>query len=401
MTLARRLLAVGVLVGATLLISVVAAEAALHLLPKPKTYRMLIPGTRIFEPDSLFFPGVHGAARYIVNRHGIRGPEFGADGSEYRVLFVGGSTTENGVLDEDENWDNVAERELGQTRDGRKLWFGNVGRSGLTSRDHVVTLKYLLPQHPKMDLVVVLVGVNDLTAALRQGTNYKPLPPLTDPDAEARQIRNAFAMSPGGLRELLSDNITPQPQEAWYRKTQLFQLARRARLGMQARQVVRGMGGSNFEQWRVHRRSASRLIDTLPDLSRPLADFRQNLELLVAQAKRANVELMLLTLPALWKKGATPAEERLMWLGGTGNFQEEPGHEYYTVAALAAAMAAYNATTLEVCRAHNLKCLDLAARVPQDTSMYYDDVHYTEKGSAKVGQLVAAHLRAAKPEVFR
>jgi hypothetical protein len=107
-----------------------------------------------------------------------------------------------------------------------------------------------------------------------------------------------------------------------------------------------------------------------------------------------------MTQPALWKRDITAVQERFHWLGGTGNFQEEPGHAYYSVLALAEAMAAYNSVLLDVCRAEGLSCLDLAARVPADTTIFYDDVHFTEAGAALVGRLLAGHLRTSRPELF-
>ena len=100
----------------------------------------------------------------------------------------------------------------------------------------------------------------------------------------------------------------------------------------------------------------------------------------------------------MWRPDLTPAEQRLLWLGGVGPFQEEPGQPYYSVAALAEAMHRYNQTTLEVCAELQLDCFDLAAAVPADTMLLYDDVHYTEAGSALIGRLVAEHLRKSRPQ---
>ena len=400
MTRTRLALAVTALVGVALVLSLAAAEAALRfIIPAPKVYRLLLPGTRIIEPDARYVHGISGPARYIVNQHGIRGREFGPDSAEYRVLLVGSSTTENAMLDEEENWGVILERELGRTRDGRKVWVGNVGRSGHTSRDHAVAIKYLLPQYPRIDLILTLTGGNDLTAALRQGSQYRSPAPLSDPKTEALQVRNAFALSPGGFRELIATEFDVQ-SAPWYRNTRLFQMAKRARTGMYARQVVRGIGGATLAQWRLNRQSASKIVTEPPALERPLADFRSNLEAVLAEARARNVEIILLTQPVLWRNNMPPAEEKLLWLGGTGGFMNEPGHEYYAVPVLAQAQARYNAELMSVCRERGRPCLDLASVIPSDTVMFYDDVHFTEAGAAAVGRAIATHLRAIKPALF-
>jgi hypothetical protein len=102
----------------------------------------------------------------------------------------------------------------------------------------------------------------------------------------------------------------------------------------------------------------------------------------------------------LWRTDLTSAEERLLWLGGTGPFQEQPGQAYYSVTALANAMNRYNAAMLEFCRAEGLNCFDLANALSADTVMFYDDVHFTEAGAARVGELVANHLRVVRPQLF-
>jgi lysophospholipase L1-like esterase len=396
----KRLIGVGVLLSASLAISLVVTELALRMLIKPpQGYSMLLPGSMVFQPDSRYVHGIEGPARYDVNAAGYRGPPFGADAREYRILLVGGSTTECTLLDISENWGTIVQQNLVRTSDGRSAWVGNVGRSGLTARDHAVTVKYLLPQYPRIDLVVVLAGVNDLTAALRQGENYERPKPITAPEAERLQIRNAFMLSPHGFRRPILESGARE-KLPWYKDTRLYDLARRARLGKQARSVVEQIGGTKLEQWRSHRRQASAMIDRLPDLEAPLDEYRSNLRAIVKAARSGGSDVVFLTQPSLWKPNITPEEERLLWLGGTGSFQEEPGHAYYTVSALSEAISRYNATMMEFCRVEGLNCFDLAAAVPQDTTLMYDDVHFTEAGSALVGRLVAQHLRSVQPRLF-
>ena len=99
-----------------------------------------------------------------------------------------------------------------------------------------------------------------------------------------------------------------------------------------------------------------------------------------------------MTQPSLWRADLTPQEERRLWFGGIGDFQQNAGSTYYTVSALADAMAQFNRTLLDTCAARGITCLDLAARVPKDTSQFLDDVHFTERGAGTVAAVVAAWL---------
>jgi lysophospholipase L1-like esterase len=381
----------------TFVVSLALAELCLRwFVPRPEHYSVLLPGTRIFDPDPRFIHGVEGPARYEVNAAGYRGRDFGPDSSEYRILLVGGSTTECSLLDLSENWGSIIERELPTTVDGRSSWVGNVGRSGLTSRDHAVTVKYLLPQYPRVDLVVVLVSVNDLTAALRQGDEYQRPLPITTPEAERTQVRNAFAVSPEGMYRPLTE-AAGSVSTTWYGSLRLYELARRAQIGRRAGELQRQVGGSNIGKWREHRQQASGLLDQLPDLSDPLAEYRANLTAITRAASAAGAEVVFLTQPTFWRPGLSESEEKLLWLGGTGPFQEQPGQEYYSIPALGEAMAEYNRTTMDVCREERLDCFDLAAAFVADSTLLYDDVHFTEAGSELVGRLVSAHLRSTLP----
>ncbi len=61
---------------------------------------------------------------------------------------------------------------------------------------------------------------------------------------------------------------------------------------------------------------------------------------------------------------------------------------------LAETMRRFNAVMLDVCRERRLPCLDLAARIPRDTTMFYDDAHFTDAGSRAVAAAVVEHLQS-------
>ena len=84
-----------------------------------------------------------------------------------------------------------------------------------------------------------------------------------------------------------------------------------------------------------------------------------------------------------------------------GEFQREPGHEYYRAEALSRGMARYNAALLEVCAIRGLDCIDLAGALPRDTHTFYDDCHFNEAGSQRVAALLAERLGHGAPRLAR
>jgi hypothetical protein len=64
-------------------------------------------------------------------------------------------------------------------------------------------------------------------------------------------------------------------------------------------------------------------------------------------------------------------------------------------------MQRYNETLLRVCRERGVECIDAAARLPKDASIFWDDAHFTEEGSRRLAQIVADHLLEREPLASR
>ena len=389
-------------IGIAVVIALVVSEVLLRVaVPANTQYHVVRPGTQVvFHPRADIFNGISGPSHYVVNDAGIRGDQPPADGNRYRILAVGGSTTQLLYLDGPETWTHLVQRDLGQTASGSPVWVGNVGMSGTNARDHVVHIKYLTPQHPNLDAILLLVGVNDLTVALSQGDGYRLPEPITDSVAERAQVRTAFAVAPGKLHQPTTETYISEGA-SWVKRLALYQLLKRARMVYTSWEASRGLAqddqGEILEVWRSHRRTATRFIDSLPPLELPLREYRTNLETIVALAQARRIRLVMMTQPVLWRADLSPEEQRHLWLGGTGNFQVDSGQAYYTPRVLAEAMHRYNEVLLDVCATRNVECLDLESLIPRDTVMFYDDVHFTERGSQAVAAEITRFLRSRPP----
>jgi hypothetical protein len=384
------------LAAASVILALGASELLLRsVVPPSRGYSTLPPGaawTLIPEPDVLH--GLEGVSHVRVNRFGVRGRAFGGDRSEYRILAVGGSTTLCRALDDTEVWTHLLEVDLGRTADGRQVWVGNVGRDGASARDHVLQLKYLLPQYPHMDVVVALVGVNDMMPTIHQGWHYRLPTAVTEPDAEREEMPRAFALFPARLQDGDPSGTRRVP---WFKATALWQLARRAKQALASRRTIRmGLAGqSPIVNARLERLTATK-IDSLPSLDAPMIEYRRNLNAMADLAVAAGVRLVLVTQPSVWREGMSDAEEHQLWLGLVAT-DGASAPAYLTTRALRRAMARYNNTLLEVCRARELDCLDAANLLPHDTTAMYDDVHFNEQGSRLLARALAEHFRQRPP----
>lgn len=95
---------------------------------------------RVFNLDPRVLPGVEGETNFIVNSEGIRGDEF-IPQDDYRILAIGGSTTEDLYLDQTEAWPQVLQSQLNDDNI-RRVWVGNVGKSGRNTRENVLQMNY-------------------------------------------------------------------------------------------------------------------------------------------------------------------------------------------------------------------------------------------------------------------
>ena len=99
-----------------------------------------------------------------------------------------------------------------------------------------------------------------------------------------------------------------------------------------------------------------------------------------------------MTQPYIWRDDLPQEMRDRLWFGGQDNFTSGEPRSYYSVGVLAEAMALYNSKLLQICSERDLDCIDLAAMLPQDDTVYYDDVHFNESGARQVADKVTPVL---------
>ena len=383
----RRLRAVllnGLTAAGAIVLCVPLAELVLRVAqPTPTAYRALPPNLSTVS-EVRFARGVQGPSRYEVNSMGARAREWGADRrAEYRVLCMGGSTTESLANDQSRAWTTLVEQRMGTMPDGRRVWVGNIGRSGWSTRHHSLQARHLLGVYDP-DVVTVLAGVNDLASRLKSGDAYDPLFSKR-PENEAELRRQSFALSPGRF----ADEWVYDP---WHKRTRVWRLIRQLKYGTgRMPEDAQDPEGLYLRRWR-EARAGGRRSPELPPLAEALDEYTRNLREVVLLAKGHGARVLLMTQPVLWREGLTEEEKAMLWMGGVGDFRSRPGSLYYEPEALAEGMSAYNRRLLDVCRDTGVQCLDLAAAIPRTPEFFWDDCHFTDAGQARVAEAVAAAL---------
>ncbi len=373
------------LAAATLVLTLCVAEMTLQWL-SPRTYHVWPPGLQSrFEPTSDIMPGVTGLSRFTINEMGVRGRSLAAD-DRLRILAIGGSTTECLYLDDHETWPWLLQEILNAGASRAKTWVGNAGRSGHNTRNHVLQAEKLLEQYPNIDVLLMMSGVNDLALRLQRDSGFLPL------EYESRHyrqklFRRSFAAIPPMVEEL-----------ALHRRLALWQWVRVVKKRTEQRHDLANVEtatGRTYIDRRRERANASEIRAKLPDLSAGLDEYERNVRAIVDHAARLNVRVVLMTQPAMWRSGLPPELASLLWFGNAGEPLHNARNTYYSIDALAEGMAIYNARLLEICTATPATCIDVAAALPGDTSIFYDDVHFNESGARQVAELVGMELARA------
>jgi len=356
------------------------------LFPSPRAFFIWPPALEeTFHPDQALLPGTSPRAWFRTNSAGLRAYE-PAPNDDYRILVLGGSAAECLYLNQRETWPRRLHSLLQAALPGFRVWIGNGGRSGQSSRDHIFHLEYLPLRRLDIDAVVILLGANDLLLRLRQDSAYDP-ECLQEPAAVERQIDHAFLMVPA------SYSLPPPPL---YRRTGLWRALKRLRNRFY-RPEPQDPRGEVIRNWRLLRRQAGELRPTLPSLESAFREYTANVERMIRYASRKGFRLIFVTQPALWKRNPSSREMDALWMGGVGEFKRLPGQAYYAPGALAAGLEAYNALLMDYCRRRGVECLDLAAGYPRDLEHFYDDCHFTLAGAEETARRLAEYLLSRPP----
>ena len=377
---ARRLRTLGTIAMVTwsLLIPIVVYETARQLLERPFP---LLPAWQIrFLPRLGIMPGISGPSRFSTNRLGMRGSEWEED--SYRILAVGGSTTLDTYLSDEETWSAVVMQALNANSPKERYWVGNVGKLGHDTFDHIELLDRL-PEAGKVDSWLLLVGANDFARALRASVELR------------QRLAPSRAFDLGGPMD---------PTQPWFKQTYIYRSIKalvRARSSWLRSRSSSSEGslrtedteGMVYEARRRRRRKAPKDYP-LPVLDSRIDVYGKQLHRIAARCKDQAVRCIFMTQPTMWAEDMPEELEKWLWdppIGGAA----------ISTADLARGMAAFNQQLLEVCDNESLECLDLASALPKDTSVFYDDCHFNEAGARAVGRLVAEKILSERESSSR
>ena len=341
------------------LLVVALAELALHIY-NPLPFR--VRGNRIILPVHQRYVFHNDGANKLdpVTQHtknslGFRGPDPPADFSQrLTLLTIGGSTTECLFLSDGKTWTDAMARRL--ERAFPDVWVNNAGLDGQSTYGHLILLRDFVDElHPRV--AIFLIGVNDI--GLDASNPYDAA--LTPPGSRLRSAA-VFVRDHSELAGL-SQN--------------LFRAVR-------AKQQGFGHGQIDLRTIPHLEHDEAMTRTTIAKFSAQLPGFASRVSAIVDESRSHGIEPILVTQPGLYGDGVDPAtgvDLSTLQVKGAAN-----GRLWWRVQEL------YNDVTRQTSEAHGVVLVDAARELPKDSRLFYDFMHFTNEGAARLGELVAERI---------
>ena len=305
---------------------------------------------QVFEPK---IPGTSPRARFSVNSQGLRGTEPPGDTAVRRLLFVGGSTTEDVYLDDERTW-TLRLPELLNARGGDRFWAASAGRSGFASIEHLEFLEHA-DVVSEFDVVIVLLGINDM-ARLVWGER-----------ADRIALNRAKVRAP-----------------LWRRSRTLELIRRFWSAGVEQGNLVMDREAL-FVRDAQTRRSEAKVVDGEIDIAPALGDYERRLSRLVMVTRRRGLKLVLADQPTLFRTDLSPEEERRLW------FIRRADGDFLPARRMLELMKSFNDVTASVATRMDVPFVRLS-EMTGASDYFYDDCHFSEVGAEEVARRLSERI---------
>jgi lysophospholipase L1-like esterase len=303
------------------------------------------------------------------NSLGFRGPEPPADfARDLTIVTVGGSTTECFDLAEDKTWPHDLSVNL--QRRFQPLWLNNAGLSGNSTFGHAILMQdYLVKLQPKV--VIFLVGINDLGIRGERDfderiheVNFRSLERfLASAAVHSELAAAALNLYRYYFPKSTMINNQNDPQETDLKKLPHFEVS--------PEQLV-----ALIKEHRDHY----------------LGPYQRRLEKLITMCQAHHILPVLVTQPVLYGDVTDPATG--VNLAHKFVAKDMDGATAWDILEL------YNDVTRKVGREQGVLVIDLAREMPKNSKYYFDLMHYTNAGAARVADIIAAHLTPVLAQKF-
>jgi hypothetical protein len=333
-------------------------------------------------------PGLKPEIKYTDIGYGMRSlslSNLNKPSGSIRALCLGASTTQQSTQNVEDTWCAMAEHQLKSEHPHLNGVFHTLsyGAGGDRAID---TLLWLNENFDAIqpDVVITLLGINDLT--------WNGGPGYTLPDVDAA-LAKAVAKSP-------ERTLAAKPRKGTMNRLKelcmsVSQLCRRVKLAWDNLRKSRNLEDGEQIEWhsknmprlRAKRRALPAVNEVVRDPD-PIEEFEAATQRLLKFLRDRGVQVIVLGQPTIWKPNLSRGESEALWFRvNTANGHVRPSGSW-----LLEEMRRYNDVQRKLADQHEMTFVDLDSKIPKDLEHYFDDCHYTDRGSQAVAGLVLPSL---------
>lgn len=288
------------------------------------------------------------------NSIGFRGEEPPVDiENKLSILTIGGSTTASSFISDGKTWTDVLGEKL--KKQHPQVWINNAGIDGHSSYGHLNFLYYYVARLKfKPKIALFLVGVNDIDRD-----------DLTVVDS-SKYTSSLFSA-------------------AWFRKnSKTVSFLYDVKWIIHPVHIYNDKQNWDFKDFKTIHLEKAYIDSALKKQDIILQRFRERLNKIVALCRQYKIQPIFITQPLITGDGTEN--------GGHPNIDLHVWNDTENGMLFWKKLQLYNSVTMQVADANKVFCIDLATQMPKDTLYFYDIMHYTNEGSAKVADIIYTAL---------
>jgi lysophospholipase L1-like esterase len=324
-------------------------------------------GTTLIHDVAPLYEG-GGKAVYRRDPFGLRGTY--SSPATIDVLTIGGSTTDQPYIDEGQTFQDVLARRF--VADGRSITVVNAGVNGQTTVGHLRAMDEWFPRIPNFQPkhILAYIGINDAE--------------LDDVDRSSYDRGDRLGRD-GGLGPYIKRRSAIY---LLYSIAKGAAVARHAKLGHSQGRVSGRDPATGASLWREIQPGAAPLaVDDA--LAKRLAAYQERVAELVRRIRATGARPIIVT------------QSRADYRSRDGRVFGRLRPDGTIDAGSYPKMSAYNRQALAACREAEAICIDLGAELWFEDADFYDAVHNTPSGAAKIGDYLFDRLKGRIGAVAR
>ena len=290
--------------------------------------------------------------KFTRDKNGFRGSR--NNPSNIDILAVGGSSTNEIFIDDNQTWTAVLEASFQLS--GKNISVVNGGVDGQSTVGHLANFEYWYPKIPnfKPRYILFMIGINDIVIS-KSGYLSK---------------QDKFLSSQGLFKQYMLNNSA------------IYTLFRNFRGILRARnaRLIHTMTGFDGYSWRTTTRQPS-VEKAIFNYKTQLSTYRKRLELLTKRTRDLGATPIIVTQhDATYRIKDNKVAGRVL---GSG----EVDYGNYAI------LAAPNRVAMKTCADVGAICIDLFADLLFGNGDHYDAFHTTPSGSSKIANFLYQKLR--------